>query len=274
MNQLNEQLDRAAEAIADADALLIGAGAGMGVDSGLPDFRGDEGFWNAYPPFKGKQFAEMSNPVWFKRDPAQAWGFFGHRIDLYQSTEPHAGFEILLSWAESKANSYFVFTSNVDGHFQRAGFDENKVIECHGALTHLQCVTPCSHDIWPVSDLRIDVDMETVKATSEMPTCRNCEQLARPNVLMFGDRYWVEDRAELQHSKYQEWLRSLRSDRMANLAIIEIGAGTGVPTVRYECESQLGTLVRINPRDPQVSLGGISLPIGGLEALRQIAERL
>ena len=61
---------------------------------------------------------------------------------------------------------------------------------------------------------------------------------------------------------------------MANLVIIEIGAGTGVPTVRYECESQLGTLVRINPRDPQVSLGGISLPIGGLEALRQIAERL
>ena len=59
----------AAEAIATADALLIGAGAGMGVDSGLPDFRGDEGFWKAYPPLKklGISFYEMADPIWFHR---------------------------------------------------------------------------------------------------------------------------------------------------------------------------------------------------------------
>ena len=45
-------LDRAAEAVASADTLLIGAGAGMGVDSGLPDFRGDKGFWRAYPALR------------------------------------------------------------------------------------------------------------------------------------------------------------------------------------------------------------------------------
>jgi NAD-dependent SIR2 family protein deacetylase len=54
------QVEQAASVIAAADALLIGAGAGMGVDSGLPDFRGDQGFWKAYPPFRGRQFAEMS----------------------------------------------------------------------------------------------------------------------------------------------------------------------------------------------------------------------
>lgn len=274
MNDFAEQLDAAAAAIADADALLIGAGAGMGVDSGLPDFRGNEGFWNAYPPFKGKRFAEISNPIWFRKDPAQAWGFFGHRLDLYQSTEPHAGFEILLRWAQEKSGDYFVFTSNVDGHFQRGGFDEKKVIECHGALTHLQCVTPCSHEIWSVGDLCVEVDMDTVKATSEMPHCRNCDGLARPNVLMFGDGYWLEDRTERQHARYGNWLRSLGSDRGPKLAIVEIGAGTAVPTVRYECESQFGTLIRINPRDPLVPAGGISVPLGGLEALKQIDERL
>jgi NAD-dependent SIR2 family protein deacetylase len=45
----------------------------MSVDSGLPDFRGDEGFWNAYPPFRGRRFAELSNPYWFRADPEQAW---------------------------------------------------------------------------------------------------------------------------------------------------------------------------------------------------------
>src|SRR3954462_2402636 len=91
---------RAAEEIAAAQALLIGAGAGMGVDSGLPDFRGDEGFWTAYPPFRGRHFAELSNPHWFHADPSTAWGFFGHRMNLYAERAPHAGFQILRTWRE------------------------------------------------------------------------------------------------------------------------------------------------------------------------------
>ena len=67
---LEDNLRAAADAIRTADALLIGAGAGMGVDSSLPDFRGPEGFWRAYPPFRGRRFAEMSTPHWFKTDPA------------------------------------------------------------------------------------------------------------------------------------------------------------------------------------------------------------
>ncbi len=75
--QIEDRIQQAAEALRQADALLIGAGAGMGVDSGLPDFRVNEGFWKTYPPFRGRIFAEMSNPTWFRRDPELAWGFFG-----------------------------------------------------------------------------------------------------------------------------------------------------------------------------------------------------
>ena len=79
---------QAAQALAEADALLVGAGAGMGVDSGLPDFRGDKGFWKAYPPFEklGYSFIDMANPVWFEEDPRLAWGFYGHRLNLYRET--------------------------------------------------------------------------------------------------------------------------------------------------------------------------------------------
>src|SRR5262249_9870573 len=92
-----EVLHQAAEAVALADALLIGAGAGMGVDSGLPDFRGDQGFWNAYPPYakRGLHFTDLANPQWFHTDPMLAWGFYGHRLNLYRGTQPHAGFQIL-----------------------------------------------------------------------------------------------------------------------------------------------------------------------------------
>src|SRR6187402_2067468 len=73
---LDANLAAAAEAIRQADALLIGAGAGMGVDSGLPDFRGPEGFWKAYPPYRalGLRFEELASPHWFERDPPLAWG--------------------------------------------------------------------------------------------------------------------------------------------------------------------------------------------------------
>src|SRR5689334_25005330 len=90
-----------AEWFSEADGLLITAGAGMGVDSGLPDFRGREGFWRAYPPFAelGLDFRSLANPRWFRDDPALAWGFYGHRRNLYRETEPHEGFAILRRWA-------------------------------------------------------------------------------------------------------------------------------------------------------------------------------
>ncbi|GHT90654.1 hypothetical protein AGMMS49545_04750 [Betaproteobacteria bacterium] len=67
-------LHRCAEAIAQASGLLITAGAGMGVDSGLADFRGAEGFWRAYPALQaeGLRFEEIANPEAFVRHPELA----------------------------------------------------------------------------------------------------------------------------------------------------------------------------------------------------------
>src|SRR5438270_317807 len=130
---VSEEIARAAEAIRGAEALLIGAGAGMGVDSGLPDFRGPEGFWRAYPPYRdlGLSFAQLANPQWFVDDPELAWGFYGHRLNLYRRTVPHEGFAILKRWAAKMALGARVFTSNVDGQFQKAGFDEETIEEVH-----------------------------------------------------------------------------------------------------------------------------------------------
>src|SRR3954471_20680964 len=116
--ELEGPIAAAAEAVRGAGALLIGAGAGMGVYSALRDFRGPEGFWKAYPPFRGRQFAEMSNPRWFTTDPAVAWGFFGHRMNLYRAAVPHVGYHLLRRWSARVPLGSFVFTSNVDGQFE------------------------------------------------------------------------------------------------------------------------------------------------------------
>jgi NAD-dependent SIR2 family protein deacetylase len=255
----------AADCIRRADALLIGAGAGMGVDSGLPDFRGPEGFWKAYPPFRGREFAEMSNPVWFITDPALAWGFFGHRLGLYRATVPHEGFQILRRWSEQRPT--FVFTSNVDGQFQKAGFGETGVVECHGSIHHLQCNGGCGRPIWPASGVFVEVDEATIRARSELPRCPDCGALARPNILMFGDWDWDSTRTAGQQARYEAWLRGVKGRRVV---AIELGAGLAIPTVRRECELHAETLIRINPREPETPRDGIGIPLGALEALRGI----
>src|SRR6266567_3182759 len=111
-----EKFGKAAEAIRNARALVITAGAGMGVDSGLPDFRGERGFWNAYPMYErlGINFVDAANPAHFARDPAFGWGFYGHRTNLYRATVPHAGFRLLTQWCARFGLAHFVVTSNVD----------------------------------------------------------------------------------------------------------------------------------------------------------------
>ena len=262
--------EAAAQAIERADALLLTAGAGMGVDSGLPDFRGDAGFWRAYPPFqeRGLSFTDLAQPHWFRQDPELAWGFYGHRLNLYRKTTPHVGFDILRRWGGQKPGGAFVFTSNVDGQFQRAGFAEEAVCECHGSLNHLQCAVPCSQTIWSAEECRIEVDETTFRALSPLPACPRCGSIARPNVLMFNDGGWLSERAAEQEERLDAWLASVQG---ASLAIVECGAGTAISTVRTlseEIARQLhASLLRINIREPEGPPGTFSFPLGAASAL-------
>lgn len=269
--QIDDLIERAATTIRQADALLIGAGAGMGVDSGLPDFRGNEGFWKAYPPFRGRIFAEMSNPAWFHRDPQLAWGFFGHRLNLYRSAIPHVGYSILKRWMTRTPAGAFVYTSNVDGQFSKAGFDSQRLVECHGSIHRLQCVNTCTAAIWPVGELQIEVDPETIRTSSELPHCPHCRTLARPNILMFGDGSWISTALEQQIERLENWLSTLSGDR---IVAVECGAGTAIPAVRHICERLSTDLIRINPRDYQTPPSEIGIPLGAAEALSKIEQRL
>lgn len=267
LRSLDARLQDAADAVQTADAILIGAGAGMGVDSGLPDFRGPEGFWKAYPPFRGRAFSDLSTSHWFETDPALAWGFFGHRLNLYRAAIPHQGFGILRRWIQSRPLGGFVFTSNVDGQFQKAGFPEDGVVEPHGSIHFLQCSRPCGRPIWSAKGVRVEVDEATIRAQSDYPLCPYCASIARPNILMFGDWAWDEARCEEQLGRYAAWLRRVQGRR---IVAVELGAGLAIPTVRVECEARGQVLIRINPREADTPSPGIPLPLGALEALVKI----
>lgn len=273
MLETNDPYEWAAESLRAADGLLIGAGAGIGVDSGLPDFRGNEGFWKAYPMFSSRKysFTDMANPKWFELDPAQAWGFYGHRLNLYRRTTPHQGFQVLRACGNFPPHGAFVFTSNVDGQFQQAGFVDDRVVECHGSIHHLQCTAPCSDAIWSADGVEVQVDAERCVAIGPLPTCPRCGRLARPNIWMFEDDTWVAARTLTQQARYEVWLAELKGKRVV---AIECGAGTAVPTVRHECTRRTRELIRINPQAADVPDGGIAIPDSALSATLRLASQL
>ncbi len=273
----SEAIKQAAGWIEGADAILVAAGAGMGVDSGLPDFRGPEGFWRAYPAYKelGLAFEAMASPEHFADNPALGWGFYGHRTNLYRSTNPHDGFAILRRWVETKPLGGFVYTSNVDDHFGRSGFDRDRMVEVHGSIERRQCLLACGQEIFKAGPVPVEVDPSTFRASPPFPSCPGCGGLARPNILMFGDWGWDSGRSQEQFGRLADWLETIAS---ARLVVVELGAGKAIPTVRRFSEqmvNQFGaSLVRINVREAAVPPGQVGLAAPALATLREIDRAL
>jgi NAD-dependent SIR2 family protein deacetylase len=215
-------------------------------------------------------FYSIACPDAFRNDPRRAWGFYGHRLQLYRATRPHVGFDILKRWGQARPLGLTVFTSNVDGQFQKAGFAPDAVYECHGSIAHLQCMAPCCSAIWPADDFEPEVDVAQCLLRNAPPLCPHCGGLARPNILMFNDSGWLEARAEAQAARLEKWLTSVRRP-----VVVELGAGTAIPSVRHFSQRIVqrlgGRLVRINPRECEVPTRlDVGLATGAYQALAEI----
>jgi NAD-dependent SIR2 family protein deacetylase len=161
----------------------------------------------------------------------------------------------------------------VDGQFQKAGFSPERVHEVHGSIHHLQCTVPCGDEVWDCRE-DVPVDGETMRAR-RIPACPSCGRVARPNILMFGDWAWLPGRSSAQARRLDAFLAEHGE---GNLAVLEIGAGTAVATIRHLTE-RLGRepgarVVRVNPREAEIRAPHLGIPVGALEGLRGIDRAL
>jgi NAD-dependent SIR2 family protein deacetylase len=216
------------------------------------------------------RFEDVASPAAFFADPRQAWGFYGHRLNLYRDTEPHAGYRILLKWAEAMQHGAFVFTSNVDGHFAKAGFAEDRIAECHGSIHRFQCINACTSTLWPTRGTTLEVDEARCRLISPLPTCPRCGAIARPNILMFYDGDWIEAHVVRQRARLERWLSGVR-----RAVVIELGAGLAVPTVRQFSERHGPRVIRINTRDFVINPSrGVGIEGEALDVLKQLEGML
>jgi len=243
-------LEKIKDAIADAESILVLAGAGMSVDSNLPTYRGKEGFWNAYPLYKAlrKNYASMMSSNGLNQDAHFAWGFFAHQYKIYKNAHPHQGYLNLLKLCAMK-KYFFVVTTNVDGLFLKSGYPQIRLHEAHGSIHKLQCNTPCHREAWNIDSLEVDIDYSTMNALDPLPLCPICGVISRPNICLFGDtdENYVWEEAQNSASHFRSWRVKNREKKMV---ILEIGVGTdGLKrhAVQYLKELPHATLIRVNP---------------------------
>ena len=273
-DQARRTARRVAALLEKADALLITAGAGMGVDSSPPDVL-DTRQLQARLDASGQTFREMAQPWWFDTRPESAWAWYGHRQRLYQHTHPHDGYRILRSWTQAMSCGSFVVTSNVDGQFYKAGFTDWQVLERHGSVHRYQCTIPCGGAVWDVHMPPFTLDAANGHIRGTLPHCPHCGALARPNVLMYDDVKWLDTVRREQQRRFEAWLASVRGQR---IVVIECGAGEGAASVRRVgerlLERSLVSLVRINPAATDTDEPTFVLRLPALQATALIAESL
>jgi len=263
-------IEKVLDTLYSTDALIITAGAGASADSGVSTFRGDGGLWER----KGKSgysFVDLAQPHWFESDPDIAWGFYGKRYLEYKEAKPGIVYETLYSWA--KDIPHFVFTSNVDKLFQRAGFKEENIFEIHGSISHIQSLKAGESSISELKGIEFSID-EKDRAVGYLPTCPDTGKIARPNICMFSDNTWDPRRSRSQEILYEDFL----AKHYKKILILEIGAGKIIPTVRWESErlarSNGATLIRVNTVDHDIpkDISGISVSKTASSFFREVGR--
>jgi len=123
-------LDVLVEKLKSAQSVFVLTGAGMSAESGLPTFRGVDGYWQNH------RVEELASPQGFARDPVTVWRWYNERIRAYRNAQPNAG-HYALAKLETLVPKMTIATQNVDSLHARAG--SKNLLELHGHLREARC---------------------------------------------------------------------------------------------------------------------------------------
>ena len=169
-----DQIERAAEAVAEAERIVVFTGAGISTESGIPDFRGPNGVWTKNPAAE-----KASNITHYLNEPDVRKAAWQNRLTTPAWTaEPNVGHAALVE-LERQGRLHALVTQNIDGLHQKAGNDPDKVVEVHGTVWFTRC--------WDCSDRRpMEQGLERVRAGDPDPACLECGGILKSDTISFG----------------------------------------------------------------------------------------
>jgi NAD-dependent SIR2 family protein deacetylase len=209
----------------DADHVVIGAGSGLSAAAGL-DF-GDRADFAARFPALVKRGLKAAYEMIGHTGLAQAtsWGFWAVHVDQMLFADGRSPvYENLRRVVADK--DHFVLTSNVDAMFARNGFDPDGIWSIQGDYGLMQCLRPCSQDVWPSEPVvrraltAIDPATQEVDDPACIPRCIHCGGEVFLNVR--GGHWFIDRPYHEQRDRWREWISERADDRVL---LIDIGSG-------------------------------------------------
>jgi NAD-dependent deacetylase len=169
--------------------LTVLTGAGISAESGIPTFRGSDGYWTIgsreYHP------QEMATYAMFLERPDEVWKWYYYRRAVCLRANPNPGHLALVEMEKRLGDRFVLITQNVDGLHLRAGNTSENTYQIHGNINYMRCASECSPRLYPIPE-EIPLDLATKEFSTEIIAylvCPACGKPARPHVLWFDESY-------------------------------------------------------------------------------------
>ena len=249
MTDRNE-LRRLKTAINEADAIVVGAGAGLSTSAGFT-YSGER-FERLFPDFIAKYgFEDMYSAGFYPYDtPEEQWAFWSRYIwcNRYEPA-PKDTYDKLLKLLAGK--DFFVITTNVDHQFQKAGFPKGRLFYTQGDYGLWQCSVPCHNRTYDNYDVvkRMVEEQRDMRVPSELvPHCPVCGKPMSMNLR--ADDTFVEDAG--WHAAAERYAAYLRAHQTGRVLYLELGVGGNTPVIikypfwRYTYDNPDATYACVN----------------------------
>ena len=279
MSDLKERLALASKRLEEADAVVIGAGAGLSAAAGL-DYSG--------PEFK-KEFADYIEKYGFPDlysssfhdfpTEEERWARWARHIDFIRF-RPGAMPLYSELYDLVKDKNYFVITTNVDAQFRKAGFNPQKIFEVQGDYGMMQCAVGCHPKLYSDKETVEEILKHSHDMTVDskyIPVCPVCG--GNMDVHVRKNRYFVQDKAWDESAERYEAFMNRYADNK-RIVLLELGIGYNTPQIiRYPFEriafqNREATIIRLNAEYPHGPAETASRTISFTENMNLVIDSL
>ena len=251
--------------------ITVLTGAGISAESGIPTFRGPEGYWTVGSRVYMPQ--EMATLRMFKQQPLAVWQWYLYRLGVCLHAEPNAGHHALAEMEEHLQERFGLITQNIDNLHIRAGNSLDRTYQIHGNINYTRCSEDCSRELRLLEEkLKRQRDDHLLSDEEiELLHCPDCGGWLRPHVLWF-DEYYDEE-----HFRFESSL-ALANDTDLLIIVGTSGATTLPNHVAMTVFSRGKTIVDINiEENPFTQLargspGGMFIQASSVDTLPVLAE--
>jgi len=228
-----------AEIAGGSGRITVLTGAGISAESGIPTFRGPEGYWTVGSRVYQPQ--EMATFHMFSQQPDEVWKWYLYRMGICGRAEPNPGHLALVEMEHQFGDRFTLITQNVDGLHLRAGNTLARTHQIHGNVFYMRCARECTPAVYPIPAAvgSKTKEQDLTDDDRRLLRCPLCGQRSRPHILLFDESY------NEHHYHFHSSLKAAQETEL--LLVVGTAGATNLPNqVAQEVYRRGGVIIDVN----------------------------